>query len=189
MAPPVGGVKAFLRRIAIAVGVNKDANVANMFDAITRSFNRNRILIIDEAHRLVPSDARSTPVNLEILRDLHDVTGCAVALIATARFDDTMKKSEYMYEQVLGRIGMPIRLKKEVYTKDIRPIVEQYIEKPSAKLMAECKLIANHQGRLGILVENLKVASRIAAKAKDPLSEEHIFKAIALRKQMSQGEL
>lgn len=189
IAPPVGGTKAFLRRIAIAVGVNKDASVANMFDAITRSFNRNRILIVDEAHRLVPSDGRSTPVNLEILRDLHDVTGCAVALIATSRFDDTMKKTEYMYEQVVGRIGMPIRLKKEVYSKDIRPIVEQYIPQPSAELMAECRVIANQQGRLGSLVENLKVASRMAAKGKAKLTEKHIFKAIALRKQMSKGEI
>lgn len=189
VAPPIGGTKAFLRRIAVAVGVNKDASVANMYDAICRSFNRNRILIIDEAHRMLPSDSRGTPINLEILRDLHDDTHCALALIATARFDDSMKKAEYMYEQVLGRIGMPIRLKKQVYAKDIRPIVEQYIPKPSPELMAECSRIANDLGRLGILVENLKVASRMANKAKSRLTEKYVFKAIALRRQMSQGEL
>jgi DNA transposition AAA+ family ATPase len=189
VAPPIGGTKAFLRRIAIAVGVNKDASIANMYDAICRSFNRNRILIVDEAHRLIPGDHRSQPINLEILRDLHDETHCGLALIATARFDETMKKSEYMYEQVLGRIGMPIRLKKKVETKDIRPIVSQYVAKPSAEMMAECVRIANTQGRLGILVENLKVASRMAGKAKQPLAEEHIRKAIALRRQMSQGEI
>ena len=40
------------------------------------------------------------------------------------------------------------------------------------------------EGRLGILVENLKVASRIAAKSKQKLTEEHFFKAVAVRTQM-----
>ena len=188
-APPIGGTKAFLRRIAVTVGVNKDTSIPNMYDGICRSFNRNRILIIDEAHRLIPNDARTNAVNLELLRDIHDETGCALALIATARFDESMRKAEYMYEQILGRIGMPIRLKKQVYAKDIRPIIEQYIEKPSPELMAECTRISNDIGRLGILVENLKVASRMANKSKVRLTEKHIFKAIALRKQMSMGEI
>lgn len=188
-APPIGGAKAFLRRIAVGVGGNKDSSTVNMYDGICRAFNRNRILIVDEAHRLIPQDGRTNAVNLEMLRDIHDDTGCALALIATARFDETMKKAEYMYEQVLGRIGMPIRLKKTVYMKDIRPIVEQYIPKPSPELMAECSRIANDIGRLGILVENLKVASRMANKAKSRLTEKYVFKAIALRRQMSQGEL
>lgn len=189
-APPIGGTKALLRRIAIGVGVNKDTSIPNMYDGICRAFNRNRILIVDEAHRLIPNDRRSVnSTNLEVLRDIHDETHCALALIATARFDESMRRAEYMYEQVLGRIGMPIRLKKKVYLKDIRPIVEQYIENPGDELMAECARIANEQGRLGILVENLKVASRMANKQHCRLNEKHVFKAIALRRQMSQGEI
>jgi DNA transposition AAA+ family ATPase len=184
-APPIGGSKALLQRIAMAVGVNKNLNMVQMFDAITRSFNRNRILIVDEAHRLIPSDRRSTPVNVEILRDLHDTTGCALALIATQRFSDDLKKSSYQFEQILGRIGMPIRLKRSIPIKDIRPIVEQYIAEPGKTLLDQCSQIANEQGRLGILVENLKVASRIAAKAEQPLTEDVFFRAIHLRTQMS----
>jgi len=188
-APPVGGTKALLRRIATGVGVNKDASIPNMYDGICRAFNRNRILIVDEAHRLIPNDRRTNAVNLEVLRDIHDDTHCALALIATSRFDDSMKRAEYMFEQILGRIGMPIRLKKQVYIKDIKPIVEQYITHPSKELMDECVRVSNDIGRLGILVENLKVASRMANKSKARLSEEHVFKAIALRRQMSQGEI
>ncbi len=182
-APPIGGSKVLLQRIAMAVGVNKNKSMADMFDAISRSFNRNRILIIDEAHRLLPG-RRCTPVNIEILRDLHDTTGCALALIATQRFSDELYKSDYQFEQVLGRIGMPIRLKRSILLKDIKPIVEQYLPDPSKELMDHCKQIANQQGRLGILVEDLKVASRIAGKAKQDLTEEHFFKALKLREQM-----
>jgi hypothetical protein len=183
-APPVGGTKVLMQRLAVAVGVNKNKSIADTFDAVTRSFNQNRILIVDEAHRLMPSGRNINPVNIEILRDLHDQTGCALALIATQRFSDEMQKSSYQFEQILGRIGMPIRLKRTIPLKDIRPIVEQYFPDAGKELLDQCGAIANEQGRLGILVENLKVASRIAAKAKQDLSEEHFFKAVAVRNQM-----
>jgi DNA transposition AAA+ family ATPase len=183
-APPVGGTKVLMQRLAMAVGVNKNKSIADIFDAVTRSFNKNRILIVDEAHRLVPNDRRGSAVNIEILRDLHDQTGCALALIATQRFSDELQKSNYQFEQILGRIGMPIRLKRTIQLKDIKPIVEQYLPEASKELLDQCSAIANEQGRLGILVENLKVASRIAAKAKQKLTEEHFFKAVAVRHQM-----
>jgi len=183
-APPIGGVKMMLRRISEAVGVNKNLNSMQMFEGITRSFNKNRILIVDEAHRLMPADGRCNPVAIEILRDLHDQTGCALAFIATQRFSDGMQKSGYQFEQILGRIGMPIRLRRTIPLKDIRPIVEQYLPTASKELLDQCSQIANEQGRLGILVETLKVSSRIASKAKQKLAEEHFFKAINLRNQM-----
>jgi DNA transposition AAA+ family ATPase len=185
--PPIGGTKALLQRIAVAVGVSKNKSMADMYDAITRSFNRNRILIIDEAHRLMPSSRRANPVNVEILRDLHDETGCALAFIATQRFSDDLHNSSYQFEQVLGRIGMPIRLKRTIAAKDIMPIVSQYLPDPSKELMDHCKQIANEQGRLGILTEDLKIASRIAGKMEQNLTEAHFFKALKLREQM-QGE-
>lgn len=184
VAPPYGGTKMLLRRIAEAVGVNKNMSAPAMYEAISRSFSPFRILIVDEAHRLLPGDRRTNPTNLEILRDLHDTTGCAVALLATQRFDDELRKSHYQFEQVLGRIGMPIRLPRRIPQEDYLPIVKQYVPRPSTRLIAECDQIANSMGRLGILVETLKVASKIAARAKGSITEAHVFKAIALRRKM-----
>jgi hypothetical protein len=107
-----------------------------------------------------------------------------LALIATQRFSDALVKGEYMYEQVLGRIGMPVRLKREILMDDILPIIKQYVKTPSKEMRHECKEIANERGRLGILVETLKIASRIAAKKKATLSEEHFWTALKLRRQM-----
>lgn len=184
-APAYGGTKALLRDIAQTIGVGKNLSIPAMHDGILRGFNRNRILIIDEAHRLLPGDRRTNPVNLEIIRDLHDRTGCAVALLATQRFDAELKKSEYQFEQLLGRIGMPIRLPRAIKGKDIEPILLQYVRRPSERLQAACAQAANEPGRLGILVETLKLASRISSKAgQKTITEEHVFKAFALRKQM-----
>jgi|GEM_PF-2243285 len=184
VAPPIGGIKALLRAIAAAVGVNKNLNLPQMTEAVYRAFNENRILLVDEAHRLLPTDRRSNPVNLEILRDLHDQTGCALAFISTQRFSDSLQKSEYQFEQVLGRIGMPVRLPRELKEGDFMPVLQQYIRKPSAKLKGEAASIVNAMGRVRVLVEVLKVATRIASKQRQELSEEHVFKALALRRQM-----
>lgn len=182
--PPYGGNKLFLRLLAEAVGVNRNLNNAQMYEAITRAFNRNRILLVDEAHRAVPADKRTAPVALEIIRDIHDETGCAVGLFATQRFDDELRRSGYMYEQLLGRIGMPVRLSRVIRDRDFLPILRQYIEDPSPDLVAQFREIANSHGRLGILVQTLRVASRIASKRKEKLVETHALQAIALRRQM-----
>jgi DNA transposition AAA+ family ATPase len=184
IAPAYGGTKALLSDIAMAVGVNKNLNMVQTHQAVLRAFNKNRILIVDEAHRLLPGDRRMNPVNLEILRDIHDRTGAAVALIATQRFDTELKKSEYMFEQLLGRIGMPVRLPRKLSESAIEPILKQYFVRPTNKVTETALQVANEMGRLGILVETLKVASRIATKSGDRLREEHFFKALALRKQM-----
>lgn len=188
--PPIGGSRALLRCLAEAVGVNRSQPQDQMLEALVRAFNPNRMLIIDEARRLLPADTRGdvSPVKLEVIRYLHDRTKCAVALIATQRFDDTLKKLSYQYEQVLGRIGQPVRLFRKVERKDTLPIVGQYLKRPSERVLALCDEIANQQGRLRVMGELFKVASRIASKSKQPLAEDHFFKAYALRVQMM-GEI
>lgn len=187
-APPYGGPKALLMRIAEAVGVNKNVNFMQMQASVYRAFNPYRILIVDEAHRLLPGDRRTNPTMLEILRDIKDMSGCALALLATERFNTELKRSEYMFEQVLGRIGLPVRLPRKAREVDIEPIVRQYVSRPSKGLMEAALEVANKTGRVRVLVERLKVASRIAKKAGDRMTEEHFFKAMKVVEQMM-GEM
>lgn len=188
-APVIGGAAALTRRIADKCGINKNKSTTDILDSIYRAFNKNRILIVDEAHRLMPSNLRTVnPVGLELLRDIHDQTGCALALLATQRFSNHLKKGVYQYEQLVGRIGMPVRLPAKIKRGDVLPIVKQYVKTPSAAVLDQMERIANEPGRLGIMVETLKVASRIASKAHTTLNESHVDKAIAIRAQMSGGE-
>jgi DNA transposition AAA+ family ATPase len=189
IAPAYGGAKALLRDIAQAVGVNRNLSAVQMHESILRAFNRNRILIVDEAHRLLPGDRRSNPTNLEILRDIHDRTGAALALVATQRFEAALRASEYQFEQLLGRIGMPVKLPREVKLADYIGIVRQFVRTPSKELLERVHKCVNGRGSFGILVESLKVASRIAAKAKSDITSQHVLHAFQLREAMSQGEL
>jgi len=184
IAPAYGGTKALLRDIAAAVGVSRNLPATQMQESIIRAFNKNRLLIVDEAHRLLPGDRRTTPVNLEVLRDIHDRTGCALAFLATARFETELRRGEYMYEQLIGRIGMPVRLPKQLREDDILPIVNQYIPRPSRAFLDQALAIANAPGRLGILVETFRAASRLARKKNQRLAEEHFDAALKLRRKM-----
>ena len=182
-APAYGGVKALLREIAQAVGASGRASGLQVLDSVQRAFSPERILIVDEAHRLLPSDGKM-PVALEVLRDLHDRTGCALALLSTARFDGELRKSDYQYEQLLGRIGVPIRLPSSVDKPHFLPILKQYIRNPGDAALKAAAQVANERGSLGILVESLKFGSKIAKGAGKPMSDEHFLKALAIRKQM-----
>ena len=185
VAPPVGGIKMLMRVIAGRIGANKNQSVIQLAESLHRGFNRNRILIIDEAHRLMPNDSRTVnPAHIELLRDLHDQTGCGLAFIATSRFDTRLRSGSYQFEQLIGRIGMPIRLSPKARKDDILPIVEQFLP-PTPNVIEMLLELANKPGRMGIVAETLKVASRMAAKKSEPIAAAHIQKAINLRKQMS----
>jgi len=185
IAPAYGGTKALLRDIAAACGVNKNLSAPQMHESILRAFNRNRILIVDEAHRLLPGDRRSNPVNLEILRDIHDRTGCALALLATARFGADLKRLEYQYEQLLGRMELTVKLPRRIQRSDYLPIVRQYLPQPSEATLSAADQICNDRGRLGVLVGVLKIASRIAGGGKARVTNEHFFKALKTRELLS----
>jgi len=183
VAPAICSRANFMRRLCGVLGVNKSNNVYCQEEAIMRAFSPARILIVDEAHRLVEGRVANQTI-LELLRDIHDQTGCGLALIATARFSEAVNRTQYMYEQFEGRIGMPVRIPRELSEQVVLPIVKQYIEAPSRKVMDEAVAIANRPGRLGILVETLKFAQRIARQAKSKVTEEHFFSAIATRRKM-----
>lgn len=184
-APPIGGVKSLLRTIAGSIGVNKAFSGIQMIEAVYRGFNQNRILILDEAHRCLTSDTRTqNPALIELLRDIHDQTGCGLALIATRRFNERLRKGSYQYEQLIGRVGLPITLRNEVVAKDILPIVDQFLSANDDTIDVLLE-IANKPGRLGIMVETLKVASRIAANDKRAVTDADVKKAVLIRRSMS----
>ncbi len=185
--PPVGASKALLLEIAQAVGANRNLNTVHLLQSVVRAFNSNRVLIVDEAHRALPSARAVNPAALEILRYIHDRTGAALCLISTRRLREHMRGSAYQFEQIIGRIGMPISLRAELTREDIAPIVTQFITAPSSQLTAAMLALANEPGRLGVMTETLKIASRIAAKKNQTITEEHVFDALAMRGQMMSG--
>lgn len=184
-APTVGGKTSLLTDIARACGVRiKRPTQKQLFTSIARTLNPHRILIIDEAHRLLPSsDQNPNLCALETLRDLKDRSGFGLALLTTERFSDLLH-GRYMFEQLIGRVSLPVVLPEELREQDILPIVTQFFQPSTAATTAALK-IANSPGRLGILVERLKVAQSIARDAKQRCTSEHFLKALRFVAEMT----
>lgn len=189
-APVLGGIAELMRYIAMGCGVKADTKHTRA-DSIQRAFNRDRMLIIDEAHRLLPGNMTSgrQANRLEILRWIHDTTGAAVVLIATQRFTDDLEagSNAYQFEQLIGR-AYTTRLPRKIGADAVRPLLQQYIGKPSAKLVQTACDLANERGRMRTLAKTLAVASRVAAKSGHEVSEEDVYRALAVERQL-QGEV
>lgn len=182
-------VKGSIQAVAKAVGVNKNGSIIYMRDSIHRAFNKNRMLVVDEAQNLLPDDKRSNPRALEFFRRLHDATKCGLALVASVRFEQQMAQLHYHFEQVLGRIGLKVRLYPELNEADVEPIVSQYFAVVTQQVMQTSLLIVNDKepdfrGRIRALVEILRLTSRIASKDQSRPTETHFLKALQLRKQL-----
>jgi len=182
--PPAGGIKGFLLAICKAVGVGP-APIHSMLPAVSRSFNPNRILLLDNMHRALPAKATTPAKIFDVIQYIFDTSGCAIAMSATARLDEHIKSSTQMFEQITGRVGIPVHIPKTVKWKDIAGIVKQYIPKPNPETKYQAMQIANKHGHIRQLVERLKVASRIAAKAQEQITDKHFALAIRVRAELA----
>jgi DNA transposition AAA+ family ATPase len=197
-ATEVSTVKGLATEICEAIGAGTALSLFNMRAAIHKAFNPYRMLVVDEAHFLLPK-FNSAPKALEFVRRIHDRAGCGIGIIASSRLGDSLRKAEYHFEQLLGRIDQVVRLHTVFEEKEVRPIVEQYIARPDARTMEFALRLANdqpvldegdrhgleHQGRLRKLVKVLQFGSFIAKKHKTAMGNEHFLKAIATKKAMA----
>jgi hypothetical protein len=100
-----------------------------------------------------------------------------------------MAQLHYHFEQVLGRIGLKVRLYPELNEADVEPILSQYFAVVTQQVMQTSLLIVNDKepdfrGRIRALVEILRLTSRIASKDQSRPTETHFLKALQLRKQL-----
>lgn len=189
--PETGGLRGFLLEIAKRTGQHKKKNTFDLREAIYQSFNRRRMLIVDEVLRLMPQkkgDRR--PTELEFLRRLHDVTRCPIALVATPAFAAEMNSGwlqEYL-EQFTGRIADVLFIPEAVRKDECRTICAAFCAKargggePGPALVALAHQIANEPGKLGVLFELLRQAATLAKKRGEKLDERHLGAANARRK-------
>lgn len=182
--PPTGGVGALLSGLCRCVGASRKLIPAESLAAICRALGPTRILVIDEAHRMLGASAKSMARQLEVVRYLHDETRCAFALIATARFEDELVASRYMHEQLIGRISAPIRVGEKLRADDWRPIVDQFIPGDLDKeTLAALEQVVASTGRVAALVHTLQLAQRDATLRHETPGAAHIARAIQWRRQ------
>jgi DNA transposition AAA+ family ATPase len=66
-----------------------------------------RALLIDEAHQLEPD-------SLELVRDIHDETGCPIVLAGTMKLNDRVNDQERYFGQLSSRVALKYDLTEEL---------------------------------------------------------------------------
>ncbi len=182
--PPRQSPNAVLMLVAEKLGVSSRHYGTKLIEEVQKCLNESRLIIVDEAHRMIPHGARCVPYGMEHLRDLHDETGCAVAVLTTSRFLDIKGDRDFMYEQWNGRVDLTITLPTEYKDDEVRALLTSYFPRMSERMVADVLGVVNARGRLGTLRRLLNMARRIAAKAEAGLEEAHFYQAVKLLKQL-----
>lgn len=126
------------------------------------------LLILDEAGHLMPRGSRSNTLPLELVRDIYDVCGCAVALIFTDVYIQDMEKGHWcdFLEQFRGRITFRVDIPKHIFREEVEQIVASFVPNPGRTLvdMAYQSISdpEHKDGNLRRLFENLKWAKQRA---------------------------
>ena len=173
-----------VKMIAEAFGVSRTGSVGDREQMLFRAVNRRHVLIIDEAGHLLNQAGSKSPI--EFLRDLHDITGCGVAMIFTDVYLPefvTGKNSAYL-EQFIGRIEYPVEIPRVVRKDEVKSIVRAFVPDAGPEFMrlaaAEAK---GRKGRLRALFRDLTTAKEFAESRGEQLSFVHFQMAVKLREE------
>jgi DNA transposition AAA+ family ATPase len=99
-ALPVGGPKYLFSLIVRELGLRPAKTVTDLFEQAAASLARSgRPLILDEAHFVT----RYATINL--VRKLHDATGCAVILMGEDRLPETLQQWPEVHSRMLSWVG------------------------------------------------------------------------------------
>jgi DNA transposition AAA+ family ATPase len=89
--------KSLMLAILTEAGMQPERTLADMLSQIVEELAvSGRPLIIDEVDHIVDNKA------LQVLRDIHDASGCAILLVGEERFPFKLKKTERLHNRVYG---------------------------------------------------------------------------------------
>lgn len=171
-----------VKLIADSFGVSRTGSIADREQALFRAVSSRNVLIIDEAGHLLQQTGSRSPI--EFLRDLHDITGCGVAMIFTDVYipELTMGRNRDYFEQFVGRIEYPVEIPKNVRRDEVRRIVRTFVPDADEEFVTFALAQARGlKGRLRTLFRDLTTARGFAESKGEPMSFRHFKKAVKLR--------
>lgn len=170
--------------LARACGVAASGSTVEIETNIRRSLTRRNVLIADEAGHLLHKSGRPGG-GLELFRDLHDMTGCAVALILTDVYLSEIKRgrnADY-FEQFLGRLEFPVEIPKIPRRDEVRQILISFFDAVDESFVDRIlKLTTGRDGKLRTLFKDLFRTEKIAEAEAHRISQRDLLGAIKWRK-------
>lgn len=171
-----------VKLIADSFGVSRTGSIADREQTLFRAVSDRNVLIIDEAGHLMQQTGSRSPI--EFLRDLHDITGCGVAMIFTDVYikEFTLGRNKDYFEQFVGRIEYPVEIPKTVRRDEIKAIVRAFVPDADAKFLNLAASEARgRNGKLRTLFRDLTTAKGYAESMGQEMAYPHFEEAVHLR--------
>ena len=166
------------------IGVNGH-KTPELENRLFKAFTARNVIIVDEAGHLVPKASANGTSAIELLRDLHDICGCAVVMIFTDVYLkelETGRLADY-FEQFRGRIKYTLPIPTKIFRGEVEDIVRSFVAEPSQRLIELAyKTAGARDGKLRTLFEDLQRAKDWAERENRDLRYEDLALAVNWRK-------
>jgi len=188
--PEGGALYAFMEELAVALRISPQQKIGELRRRIMASFDDRMLLIVDEIHNCYATGDGKAHVRVgEFIREIHDRTRCGVIICGTyvgqkAIFEG--KQKELTMQLRRRALGQGLQLPAVSTVKDLALIAAEYELEPATGDALVIQTNINKNDGLGVWMTHLQAASRMAAKKKQTLSWEHVVKAEAALKALSQ---
>lgn len=180
--PACAGSSRLLKLLGHACHIHAKLPFEELWQKVLECFDHSKLLIVDEAHLLFETyQERSALRCIEMLRELHDRTGCGIVFISTNVFKNEMETGQYknMLKQLRRRGIYELQLPVMPPAADIAAMAKGYgLGEPTATAEETVKVVINKHG-LGQHCKLLMEARHRANKRKERMTWQHYTDAHA----------
>ena len=148
------------------IGINGH-KTTELEQRLFKAFTSRNVIMVDEAGHLVPKANSNGTSAIELLRDLHDICGCAVVMIFTDVYLKEMKTGRLAdyFEQFRGRIKFELVIPDKIFRSEVEDVLRSFVKDPAQRLIEYAyKTACERDGKLRTLFEDLQRAKAWAEK-------------------------
>jgi DNA transposition AAA+ family ATPase len=181
--PTGGALLNFLTVLARKLRISENLSITKLRERIIGAFDDRMLLIVDEAHRCVRENGRSThPIQtIEFMREIFDEKACGLVICATNVFRDAMDSGpvEKILRQTKRRRLCALQLPNVPTRSDLNTFAAGYGLAPSTGAAHELEKNMVEDEALGMWLTLLRMGAKIAAQRKEKLKWDHVLTAHA----------
>lgn len=186
---PTGGtLTIFCHKLAERLKIGTTQRFLDLRRRILESFDDRMLLIVDEAHRAIPSPTVSMRSldTIEFIREIFNERKCGVVFCATNVFRDAMEQGavQLILKQTRRRRLCSMPLPTEPSPADLNTFSAAYGLPPASGRAKELQDRVIENEALGMWLLILRIANKLASSRKKNLTWEHVIHAEAGLKAM-----
>jgi DNA transposition AAA+ family ATPase len=185
---PASGQLMMLREIARACGISAKTSYDKLIDRIIKSLDKSNLLIVDELHQVTTTYHARSKINcLELLRTIHDRSGCGMVLCGTNTFRDEVQegRDKKLLEQLRKRGPAVFQCPSHAPEADVDALVAGWkLPRIPDALRDEVMGLVIERGLL-VFTTFIKSGQRLAAKDKQAFTWQHFIRFLRIMQKLN----